>query len=457
VSNSSLAICVCACPPIADGMALIQILEKQHTIGVQIETRPLLPWNDTGHSTSHQSLKARCSRLKARDKTLITAEIASFYFPHLAPLLAVDPSLKVIHVRVSVETVSRAFDALAEAQPLDYDHWSDETAPDSHRDIDWARTFPKYPHTDRKAAILQYVRDCDQFAENAAKEFPSRMISVSLDDLTDSERISRVLGFLGIPEDQHVLDPFDESAVKKHKPHEKFSLRRSSPMDPRRCAILVPFSSHILPETELRLRQLEEKGYVVRRRGGISAIDQGRSQMATAALIDGFEETFWIDSDMTFEPDSVDRLRSHGEPIIAGIYAKKGVRGLASQFIDDAKQVMLGTRGNLAELKFAATGFLFVHRSVYSSIQERLLLPVCNEMFKGTPTIPFFQPMTIPHEESYWYLGEDYAFSHRARECGFRIMADTSIRLWHIGNYSYGWEDAGADVKRYDWYEFRFP
>ena len=28
-------------------------------------------------------------------------------------------------------------------------------------------------------------------------------------------------------------------------------------------------------------------------------------------------------------------------------------------------------------------------------------------------------------------------------------MADTTIRLWHIGNYEYGWEDAGREVNRF--------
>jgi hypothetical protein len=27
-------------------------------------------------------------------------------------------------------------------------------------------------------------------------------------------------------------------------------------------------------------------------------------------------------------------------------------------------------------------------------------------------------------------------------------MADTSIRLWHIGEYAYGWEDAGLEKDR---------
>jgi hypothetical protein len=53
------------------------------------------------------------------------------------------------------------------------------------------------------------------------------------------------------------------------------------------------------------------------------------------------------------------------------------------------------------------------------------------------------------------YLAEDFAFCHRARSCGFKIMADTRIRLWHVGRYRFGWEDAGGDPKRYGDYRYR--
>ena len=29
-------------------------------------------------------------------------------------------------------------------------------------------------------------------------------------------------------------------------------------------------------------------------------------------------------------------------------------------------------------------------------------------------------------------------------------MADTTIRLWHVGNHAYGWEDAGRDLERFE-------
>ena len=105
------------------------------------------------------------------------------------------------------------------------------------------------------------------------------------------------------------------------------------------------------------------------------------------------------------------------------------------------------------ELRYAGTGFLLVRRQVYTDIQERLGLPVCNQRF-GRPMVPFFQPMLIPDGEGHWYLPEDFAFCERARQCGYKIMADTTIRLWHHGSYGYSWEDAGQDKERYETFYF---
>ncbi len=220
-------------------------------------------------------------------------------------------------------------------------------------------------------------------------------------------------------------------------------------MHPRRCVILVPFATHVSPACERGLIELQRRGYEVWRVGGYAQIDYGRSQIVTDALKAGFEETFWIDSDIEFHADSVERLRSYGLPITSGVYARKGARALGSQALPGTARLDVGKGGGLREILYAAAGFLHVRREVYRTIQERLALPVCNERF-GRPLVPFFLPMLRAIDNGHWYLGEDYAFCERARQCGFKIMADTSIRLWHIGEYAYGWEDAGQERARHD-------
>jgi glycosyltransferase involved in cell wall biosynthesis len=220
--------------------------------------------------------------------------------------------------------------------------------------------------------------------------------------------------------------------------------------DPARCVILVPVGHHIEPACDDALRDLERRGYTVRRVRGYSAIDQGRNQIATNALRDGFGELMWIDSDIAFEPEAVERLRSHGLPITCGVYPKKGQgqRSFACNLPPGTEQVVFGQGGGLIEVPYAGAGFLHIRREVYQAMQERFQLPACNERF-GPSMVPFFQPLVIPDGQGHWYLAEDYSFCHRARECGYRVMADTTIRLRHIGTYAYSWEDAGGERQRY--------
>jgi hypothetical protein len=114
-------------------------------------------------------------------------------------------------------------------------------------------------------------------------------------------------------------------------------------------------------------------------------------------------------------------------------------------------KVVFGKDGGLIEILYAGAGFLHIRRDVYLTIQNLQRLLMCNERFRS-PMIPFFHSMVHPIEDGHWYLAEDYAFCQRARASGFKIMADTTIRLWHVGNHSFGWEDAGRSLDRYDTY-----
>ena len=55
----------------------------------------------------------------------------------------------------------------------------------------------------------------------------------------------------------------------------------------------------------------------------------------------------------------------------------------------------------------------------------------------------------------HWSLGEDFSFFERLRRCGYKIFADTTIPLRHIGSYGYSWEEAGSSVQRHSTYVFR--
>jgi hypothetical protein len=212
-------------------------------------------------------------------------------------------------------------------------------------------------------------------------------------------------------------------------------------VDRSRCVVLVPFHQYIEPACDHALRGLEALGYRVERSGGGAAIDRVRSELATRALAKGCDEILWIDADMGFEPGAVDTLRAHGLPLVGGLYARRGPRGFTSVFPSGTSESCFDEAARLPHRHLT-------HRRVYEDVARVFDLPLCNQSFE-TPSVPYFLPMVRRDpEHGFWYMGEDWSFCERAIRAGYKPMIDTSIRLWHIGSYRYGWEDVGTPIAR---------
>lgn len=225
-------------------------------------------------------------------------------------------------------------------------------------------------------------------------------------------------------------------------------------MNPSSCVVLVPTTGVIDIDCEQGLQVLERRGYQVRRVRGFSAIDVGRSVLASNALRDGFEELMWIDADVVFHPDDIEKLRQHQLPFICGLCAKKACREFACDFLPGTERIVFGRKGGLLEIRYAGFGFVLTHRRLFEHLRTHLNLPECNQRF-GPPIVPWFLPLVVPDSAGLWYLAEDYAFCERARQCGERIMADTTIRLYHVGHYGYSWEDPGRERGRFASYTYQ--
>lgn len=225
-------------------------------------------------------------------------------------------------------------------------------------------------------------------------------------------------------------------------------------VDPSRCFVLVPVARYVEPATETRLQELEKRGYPVRRIYGYP-VDVARNRLVSAALDEGAEEIMWIDADMVFNPDDVDRLRAHPNQVIGGAYAKRGGRALCLYTLPGTTRFTLGDGGGLEPVLYTGTGFLLVRRAVFEDIRSAQALPVCNQR-SGQAIVPYFMPMVIPDGDGHWYLQDDFAFCERARRAGHDIWVDTQPRVWHVGSYWFGWEDAGRDVERFATYHMDF-
>jgi hypothetical protein len=223
-----------------------------------------------------------------------------------------------------------------------------------------------------------------------------------------------------------------------------------------RCAVLVPYWRSIHPSCEAGLRELEQRGYAVRRVPGLTALDVGRSQLASDVVAEGFDETVWIDPDIGFQADQVEALRRHGLPLCGAVYPEVGQRALAARFLPGTKEMVLGRGGGLNEVLYAGMGFLHVRRAVYERIGRTFALPHCMAVAGGRPFVPYFLPLLCAHGEREWYLREGDAFCYRARETGVPVVVDTTIRLTRVGEAAQSWEEAGIAPPRFATFRYRF-
>lgn len=212
--------------------------------------------------------------------------------------------------------------------------------------------------------------------------------------------------------------------------------------DPAKCVVLVPVAKAIEPETQDCLSLLIARGYHVQTLRGGSQVDLVRSGLASWAVERGFAETLWIDSDVVFAPDDVEKLRGHDRPVVAGLYVKKGRPEFACKFKAANPGMTFGNGGGLLELEYAGMGFTLVRRGVYEKVARELKLPACGGGYDPAKLVtPYFIPTIVPDGAGWCYLSEDYSFCHRARQVGFPILADTSVRLGHVGRRVLTWDD----------------
>lgn len=431
---------------------LAQLLNSQPNCTATHEAAPLLPW---AHQNRDFVISERFRRMRNKSANDVLGDVASFYLPYVAAAIAAEPEIRVICLKRDRREVVESFCKwIDKVHPLPTNHWSKKLEKGWYREPLWSTIFPRYDISGREEAVGQYWDEYYREVERLIEQYPAQIAVFETERVLNEESTQReMLSFAGFDEEQHSYRIGERSNKSQTQPTTKRRTNKAN--DPARCVVLVPVGSHVVPKCEQGLKELERRGYEVRRIRGYAAIDQGRNQMATDALRQGFEETLWIDSDIGFHPNAVDKLRAHSLPIVCGIYPKKGKRELACHIIPGTKQMTFGNGGGLHEIRYAPTGFLHVRREVYEQVQEQLELPVCNQNF-GRPMIPFFEPMIHQLYDGHWYLAEDFAFSERARQCGFNIMADTSIRLWHVGMYEYGWEDAGLERDRFGTFHYHF-
>src|SRR3989304_6070906 len=178
---------------------------------------------------------------------------------------------------------------------------------------------------------------------------------------------------------------------------------------------------------------------------GDALISRSRSLAASAFLRSTADVLLTIDSDVWFLPDDAIALcqKAIEYNLIGALYM---TRALATQpaMMLPSKQVIFAANSPPVEVPFISTGFMAVHRRGFEDLAPTL--PHCHQTFKhnGTDTSfwPFYMPFCIEWpEDGYLYLSEDWALCQRAKDAGYKVHLDPSIRLGHMGTKMFTLED----------------
>lgn len=184
---------------------------------------------------------------------------------------------------------------------------------------------------------------------------------------------------------------------------------------------------------------------------GDADVGRARNVAASMFLQSNADVLLTIDGDIWF--GAHDALNLCGQclnqyPIIGGLYMTRGgLNAQPAQLLGIGNQVTMQPGERPVPVEFLATGFMAVRREVFEKLTEHPEVKLCMQS-TDTPFWTFYLQKTIPWPNDVnLYLSEDYAFCHRAREMGYDIHLDPSIRLGHVGQYTYTLEDMIA--KRY--------
>lgn len=146
---------------------------------------------------------------------------------------------------------------------------------------------------------------------------------------------------------------------------------------------------------------------------GVHWIDIARDIAAHLFLHSDCEYMLQIDTDLGWQADAARRLMEQDKPVIGGVYPYRNDIGAFPE-----------TRNGLPG------GFLMVRRDVIEKMTEGSTLYKCAAFPWGELHVaPLFTRIMMADK----YIGEDYAFCHRAKEAGFSLWVEPDIEFSHVG------------------------
>lgn len=164
---------------------------------------------------------------------------------------------------------------------------------------------------------------------------------------------------------------------------------------------------------------------------GTLIFDQ-RNKLAESALDEGCDYILWLDADMRFPKNTIERLISLDKDIVGvnattrTVPAKPTAKNLQINFEEKTNAwIPVDSKGKqgIEKVTSIGCGVMLVKRKVFEKLEK-----------------PWYWFSEIPGDK---ILGEDVYFCVKAHDAGFETWVDHSLSnmIGHIGQYTYTWED----------------
>ena len=155
---------------------------------------------------------------------------------------------------------------------------------------------------------------------------------------------------------------------------------------------------------------------------------QGRIYCVVQAMKNKSDWILYCDDDMILEKDTLDRLLAHGKEIV-GVNSYSRTLPLSTtlmmtndkgEYKDPSKHTEWEMRvpEELFEVLAIGTGVALIKMEVFEKLKK-----------------PWFK--FEMHPDGWMKQGEDAWFCSQARKAGYKIWADGSLKIGHIGSYIY--------------------
>lgn len=243
------------------------------------------------------------------------------------------------------------------------------------------------------------------------------------------------------------------------------------PQKPTKVFIGVPSFFHIDPHFHRCMlnafgwlaRNDKIHGEVVPSFGDSPHVGRSRNMMTRKFLEGDYTDLLFIDSDIVFSPAHIERILSHSERVVGGIYFKKN-EDIAEPCLNTLCKPILKDNG-LNQVAYIGTGFLRIKRVVFEMIIERWgqEIAYCPDGSQDLLEYNFWNLATYTFDKEQVvisdperiaklaakykttpeiaekairtrWLSEDWWFCQRCMDLGIKVWADRRIALKHSGN-----------------------